>query len=334
MSKHQKDAPERDGYTTAPWEGDVLLRSGLKFIHLRMIVALDETKMVGAAALQLNISQPAASRMIAEMEAILKAPVCERLPRGVALTPFGAALARRSRAILLELRDTEREISDLRLGRGGSVIVGSVTAPAIDLVVPALNRVRARHPNIEVTLHVETSGVLIRELLASRVDFVIGRIPDDYDPRQFATRTIGLEYANLLVRSGHPLLGRRKGTKVTLADMQEYDWILQPHSSPLRRAVEALFMGSNIPLPARVMNTSSILLTMVLVAQSNAIAPIACQAAQFITKSNSLGLEILETDFPIEIQAYSLISSQSRSMSPAAAMLYREICIQAGLEVQ
>ncbi|MGO4840916.1 LysR family transcriptional regulator, partial [Rhizobiaceae sp. 2RAB30] len=84
-------------------DGESLLRSGLKLGHMRMIVALDDHARVSAAAQVLNISQPAASRMIAEMEAILDVRLCDRLPRGVALTSYGKALARRARAILLEM---------------------------------------------------------------------------------------------------------------------------------------------------------------------------------------------------------------------------------------
>jgi DNA-binding transcriptional LysR family regulator len=93
-----------------------LLRSSLKVSHMRMIVAIEDSGQISAAAHMLNITQPAASRMIAEMEDILGVPLCRRLPRGVELTPFGTALARRARTMLLELREVDREISDLRSG--------------------------------------------------------------------------------------------------------------------------------------------------------------------------------------------------------------------------
>ena len=159
-----------------------LLRSGLKVTHMRMIVAIEDSGQISAAAHVLNISQPAASRMIAEMEDILGVPLCRRLPRGVELTPFGAALARRARTMLLELREVDREISDLKSGKGGAVFLGAVTAPAIGLAVPAIRRIRKNFPRIEISVQVDTSGVLARELLASRHDFIIARIPDDLNP--------------------------------------------------------------------------------------------------------------------------------------------------------
>ncbi len=208
-----------------------LLRSGLKLSHMRMIVAIEDSGQISAAAHMLNISQPAASRMIAEMEDILGVPLCRRLPRGVELTPFGAALARRARTMLLELREVDREISDLRSGKGGAVFLGAVTAPAIGLAVPAIRRIRKNFPRIEISVQVDTSGVLARELLASRHDFIIARIPDDLNPRLFEARVIGIEKACLIVRRGHPLAD---GRTVELEQLTDYDWVFQPGGSLLQ----------------------------------------------------------------------------------------------------
>src|SRR5579872_2719920 len=90
--------------------GKPLPRGRLKVSHLRMIVALEEHEMVSAAADAMNISQPAASRMIAEMESLLDAQLCERLSRGVRLTPLGLSLARHARSVLLQLARAEQEI--------------------------------------------------------------------------------------------------------------------------------------------------------------------------------------------------------------------------------
>jgi DNA-binding transcriptional LysR family regulator len=298
-----------------------LMRGGLKLAHMRMIAALDEHGQVSAAAQVLSMSQPAASRMIAEMERILKVPLYDRLARGVALTPYGKALARRARAVLLEMREADREIADLRSGRGGSVFVGAVTAPAIDLVVPAIGRLRERYPQIEVSISVDTSAVLARELLASRHDFIVARIPDDLNPRLFESREIGVEKACLIVRRGHPLLS---GAAVPMERLAAYDWVFQPAGSLLRRTLEGQFLRHGVPLPERVLNTGSLLLTLVMVARSDAIAPISVEVAQFIRDDDGLAgaIDIVPIDFDIEVQPYSLIMARNRLLSPAAEALY------------
>ncbi|CAN7424168.1 LysR family transcriptional regulator [Pararhizobium sp. LjRoot255] len=298
-----------------------IFRSGLKMSHLQLILAIEDHGQISAAADALSISQPAASRMLGEIEAILKAPLCARVARGVELTQYGRALARRARTIFLELRETAREISELKTGSGGSVSLGSVTGPALNLAVPAVRQVSTAYPGIEINIQIENSNVLVRELLSARHDFVIGRIPDEMDPRQFNLIEIGEEDVCLIVREGHPLLD--KGL-VSSADLPGYDWVFQPQGTLLRRAVEDSFLSAGTPLPATIINTSSIILTVSIVRHTNAIAPVARDVASLIaTNGGQAGeIRILPTDFNIKIRPYSLITARGRALPPSAKLLY------------
>jgi molybdate transport repressor ModE-like protein len=309
----------------SPSDRKLTARSPLKLNHMRMIAALDQHGNVSAAAATLNISQPAASRMVAEMEAIVDAPLLERHARGISLTPYGAALARRARAILIELNEVEQDFADLRTGRGGTVHLGAVTAPAVDLAIPAIHEMRQRFPRLDVTIQVEASPVLARELLASRHDFIIARIPEDLNPKLFESRVIGIEKACLLVRRGHPLLG--VSTPVDLQVAREFEWVLQPSGALLRRTVEQHFVRRDTALPDRILNTSSLLLTLVMLSRSDAISAVSLEVARFLRSEAGLdaALEILPLDFDIEVQPYSLITVANRTLSPAARLLYDAI---------
>jgi DNA-binding transcriptional LysR family regulator len=295
----------------------------LKLAHLRLIAALEETGMVSGAAQALNMSQPAASRMIGEMEALLEAPLCERLARGVRLTPLGQSLARRARSVLLQLAEAEREFAELRAGRRGSVALGAVSAPAFDLVAPVLTEIRATAPQIEIAIAIESSVVLARDLIAARHDFIIARVPDDLDARLFETVTIGLERASLIVRRGHPLLSR---APLSLEHLSEYPWVTQPRGTPLRRTIDNLFLAADVTPPERYLNTTSLTLSMMLVARSDAIAAMSVEAARFACEGVAPGaLTLLPTTFPIVVQPYSLITMRNRLLSPAAQMVYEII---------
>jgi len=298
------------------------LRAGLKLNHLRMIVAIEDSGQISAAAEVLNISQPAASRMLSDLESIVKTPLYERVARGVVLTTFGEALARRARKILLELREASREIGELKSGKGGSVFIGAVTAPAMSLVVPAINTVRKTFPGIEVSIQVETSNVLARELLAARHDFIISRIPDDLNPRLFEVREIGIERACLIVRSDHPLLKKRKPSSLT--EIRDYDWVFQPPGTLLRRTIEDIFLSRAVQLPETVVNTSSLLLTCAMICATDAIAPVAIDVAQFLASqsSNASDVRILPIDFEINVKPYSMITVRERALPPSARLLY------------
>jgi len=300
---------------------DSLLRAGLKLNHLRMIVAIEDSGQISAAAEVLNISQPAASRMLSEMESITKTSLYERVARGVVLTTFGAALARRARKILLELREASREIGELKSGKGGSVFIGSVTAPAMSLVVPAINKVRKAYPGIEINIQVETSNVLARELLAARHDFIIGRIPDDLNPRLFEVTEIGIERACLIVRDRHPLMKQKVSS---LSDVRDYDWVFQPPGTLLRRTIEDVFLSRGVALPENIVNTSSLLLTCAIICETDAIAPVAVDVAQFLASqsSNASDVRMLPIDFDINVKPYSMITARERALPPSARLLY------------
>ena len=300
---------------------DSLLRAGLKLNHLRMIVAIEDSGQISAAAEVLNISQPAASRMLSEMESITKTQLYERVARGVVLTTFGAALARRARKILLELREASREIGELKIGKGGSVFIGSVTAPAMSLVVPAINKVRKAYPGIEINIQVETSNVLARELLAARHDFIIGRIPDDLNPRLFEVTEIGIERACLIVRDRHPLMKQKVSS---LSDVRDYDWVFQPPGTLLRRTIEDVFLSRGVALPENIVNTSSLLLTCAIICETDAIAPVAVDVAQFLASqsSNASDVRMLPIDFDINVKPYSMITARERALPPSARLLY------------
>lgn len=302
-----------------------LVRGALKFNHMRMIAAIDQHENLSAAAATLNISQPAASRMVAEMEAIVEAPLLERHARGVSLTPYGAVLARRARSILIELNQVEQDIADLRTGRGGTVHLGAVTAPAVDLAFPAIRDIQQRYPRLDVTLQVEPSTVLARELLASRHDFIIARVPDDLDPRLFDSRVIGVEKACLITRRGHPLTSGRDGADLRAA--REFEWVLQPQGTLLRRTIEQHFRLRDLPMPDRVLNTSSTLLTLVVVTQSDAIASVSLSVSDFLRAPSGLdaAIEVVPMDYEIEVQPYSLITAANRTLSPAAQLVYDAI---------
>lgn len=299
----------------------------LKLAHLRLIAAIEETGVVSSAAQALNMSQPAASRMIGDMEALLEAQLCERLARGVRLTPLGQSLASRARSVLQQLDEAEREFAEMKAGRRGAVTFGAVSAPAFDLAAPALTTIRAIAPQIEIEVAIDSSIALARDLIAARHDFMIGRIPDDLDARMFETVAIGVEHASLIVRRDHPLADR---SPVTVEALAAHPWVTQPRGTPLRRTIDNLFLSVGLSPPERYVNTTSLTLTMMLVARSDAIAAVSVEAARFACDGMAPGaLTRLATPFPIIVQPYSLITLRNRLLSPAAKTVFEVMRAQA-----
>lgn len=303
-------------------------RSALKLAHLRLLVMIEEVGQVSLAAEALNMTQPAASRILTEMEALMKCQLCRRASRGVVLTQYGKALSKRGRKILLELREADREITQLKIGNGGTVHIGAVSAPSMSLVVPAVNAAMRKFPSIEINIDVDNSNVLIRDLLSAKYDFVIGRIPDDANTNLFTFHEIGVEKASFAVRNEHPLMLRHS---VSIADMAKFEWVFQPPGTLLRRAVEELFLKHNLRLPSNLVNTPSIVLGLALLKSSDCIMPVSQDMAAFITdQSGDIGkIAQLPTNFELIVRPYGLITMKDRMLTPTAQSLYDLIREQA-----
>ncbi|MYI88761.1 MAG: LysR family transcriptional regulator [Gammaproteobacteria bacterium] len=78
------------------------------------------------AAEKLNITQPAVTRTIRDLENIFAIELFERNNRGVTPTIFGAALSNRTKQILAELRSAVDEINSIKNAEEGHVIVGTL----------------------------------------------------------------------------------------------------------------------------------------------------------------------------------------------------------------
>ncbi|MBL4646211.1 MAG: LysR family transcriptional regulator [Rhizobiales bacterium] len=302
-----------------------LLRKGLKLSHLRLLVALAEHGKISKAAEAIGITQPAASRLASEIENLSGTELYHRTGRGIQLTPLGVQLAFRSSRILQEIGDAGRDIEEMQQGLAGRVRVGSVTGPAIEYVLPAIRYFRLSYPGISIEVEVATSDVLAPMLAEGRLDFALCRLPSDYDPSMFRESQWVTEPVSLVARSGHPLL--RDGGKITNDRLLQQDWVLPPVNSILRNTVERELRNRGLPLPARVLTTSSFLFTLAMVQKTNAVAPLASAVTSGFTDAElGTGAIInLPTELEIKVEPYSILTRAGQALTPAAHSVFEAI---------
>lgn len=138
----------------------------LKPAQLRLLTAIARHGQLQLAAAEVSLTQPAASRMLAEIERGLGAPVFLRQPKGMEPTEIGQIVLRRAQAMLREMRSMAAEVQALREGFGGAVRVGAVTGPAVGYLVPAIRQIKRDAPGAEITVDVAPSRDLLRHLAA------------------------------------------------------------------------------------------------------------------------------------------------------------------------
>lgn len=292
----------------------------LKPSHLKLIRAIHDTGKLQLAADAVGMSQPAASRLLSEIETGAGGPLFERLPRGMEPTAIGEAFVRHARVILAEIDTLASEIAQMHRGTAGGVRVGAVTGPAVGALVPALVALRVEMPGIRPTIEVAPSVTLVRGLEEGRFDFVLARIGSDNDAGAFEAYPGRTETISLVVRASHPLAGR----KVPLSETLPYEFVIQEPGSPIRTALENAFLEHRLHTPAQVTNSSSLLIALNIIADSDAIAPQTREVAQLLTRTAS-GLAIIETDEDIVVSNFLVLQVRYRALSPVAQRLLDEV---------
>jgi DNA-binding transcriptional LysR family regulator len=100
------------------------IRARLKTRQLLLLVALDEEGNIHRAAEVLKMTQPAASKLLKDVEDVLGVPLFDRLPRGMRPTAYGEAMIRHARSALASLNQAHDEVQALKAGRFGQVSGG------------------------------------------------------------------------------------------------------------------------------------------------------------------------------------------------------------------
>jgi DNA-binding transcriptional LysR family regulator len=288
----------------------------LKPVHLRLLAELGEAGALGLAASRIGIAQPAASRLLAEMEDVLGLSLHERQGRGLRLTHVGAALARRAARIEMELFDAAQEVAEAATGRAGVVRVGAVTGPALSLVLPMLTAMQRTLPEFRAEVTVATSINLCDMLRDGRLDFALARLTPG--ETQLKARPMANEPLSLVVRRGHPLLVR---PKITVADLLQYDWVMGDDETLLTQTVMARLAEIDMPLPNRRISTSSFLFTLALLNQTDAIAPLATPVVDSLSGNPSVPFVSLPIDLGLTVAPFSLVTRIGSQMTPSAQRL-------------
>ena len=299
---------------------NALVRKGLKFSQLRLLAALRDLGQIGAAAQHVGLTQPAASRLRAQLEELAGVALYTRHARGVVLTEAGRVLAEQAASTLQGLDLANERIGQLVRGARGLVRVGSVTGPSLELLLPVLREARLAYPEIELAVEVGTSDRLSDLLLNRELDFYIGRIPERADAGVYELDVIGPEPISLVVRLGHPLV---RQDRLQLRDCLDYDWVTQPPGGLLRRTAETYILKQGLPLPKRVLGTSSTLFTLAMLNETNAIAPLARAVADFFIARGALGSRLARLPVAEDMQVgdFGLVRRAGEAVSPSTERL-------------
>lgn len=290
----------------------------LKFRQLRMIEALARHQSMTRAAAALGLTQPALTKSLRELEALMGEPLFERHAHGVRATATGQIVLRYARAALSDLQRLEQ---DLELGGEAgatSVVVGALPVAAVGLLPAVITRARAEHPGLQIRLVEGRTEILLAQLEAGEVDLVVGRLYPAAAPDGLTREALYAEPISVLARAGHPI---HRLKRPTARDLAAYDFVLPGFSQRIGHDVEHFMAAIGLtPSAASIRSTSrGFIREMLLATDMVTVTPRIVMGGDLLR-----GLvRIVALPGPSMPRPAGVITDPRRGVSPGARLLIR-----------
>lgn len=294
---------------------DWFIRNELKTRHLRLLVALDDLRHVGKVASHVNVTQPAVSKMLSEMEKELGLKLFDRTPKGVTPTVYGESLIKHARHLLKGYNDARDDLKDLMAGGKSRLKVGVLSNVVSALLPLSVALLKRQSPETNVLLREGTMERLLPQMLQGDIDIIVGRLAEKHSLPDLESKVLAQEPIVLVARPGHPLLQHER---LDWADIMQYPWVLPSSEGLLHEPLERTFEQQGLPMPSDFVEALSIQFVIAYLQLTDSIATTTRDIADYYRQRNQLAL--LHFNFPRMMRPLGIIWNKSRTQPPALAL--------------
>ena len=291
----------------------------LKLRDLRLLDAVVRSKSIARAAVQLNLTQPAVSKALSELEHMLGVRLVDRSRQGVEPTPYGRALLRSGVAIFDDLRQGVREIEFLSDPTAGDVRISASEPVAAGVLPIIVDRLARQYPRMSIYVTQSPIAVLeyrtpqYRDLRERNVDLVLGPIVRPFAEDDLEAELLFEEKPVVVAGTRSRWVRRRK---VELADLIDEPWCMPaPDTLVGSRCVEA-FRACGLHVPKRTVLASSIQLYCGLLATERFLTMLPDSLLRFSGKR--LGIKALPIDLLVPPRLIGIVTLRNRTINPGA----------------
>lgn len=192
----------------------------MRLASLRALIAAIDEGSIRSAARRLDVSQPALTKMIHELERELATRLLQRSTTGVVATAQGAVLYERACAADRELSQAVEQIQQLGGSMTGALTIGAVPLAVMLLIPETLRTFGREFPEIQLRISEELYIAQLTRLRKGEVDIALGPLPDQLPAGEFVVERLMPISMVIVVRKGNPLAEARR-----LADLAEARWV-------------------------------------------------------------------------------------------------------------
>ena len=266
----------------------------LKRRHAELLVALDDERHLGRAAERLHMSQPAASKALAQLEEQVGYALFERGTQGSQPTNAGMVMVRHAR---YSLGAAERVAAELRAAeeRGASLLrLGTLPSAAPRLAPQLIAHLMPQWPRLEIKLVEGVLNELVDKLARDELDIVLGRLGSRLLPEDCQIIRLHEEPILVVARPGHPLAGR---DALEAAELARWPWVLPLEGTMMRERLDEAFVRSGARAPDSSLQSNSLLATLALLSQQDWLAALPQAIARYCERQGSV------TVLPLRLEA-------------------------------
>ena len=287
--------------------------SRLRFRHLQFLDILGRTRNLRLTAEQMHITQPAATKVLMDIEEMLESRLFDRLPRGMRPNELGLFTLRYAHSALDSHRKFVDEFSTLKQGGHGHLTIGAISGSAAHLLIAAVAELQRLRPLLVVKVLEQSSDQLILWLAERKIDVMVGRFTDASQRDQFQYEELAGEGLQITAGVHHPLRGVQAPG---LLELSRWPWILYPPSTALRKVSEDIFSSTGLSLTSGIVETPSFLFALELMQSTDMLS---LQPAALVEKYVRRGLLTrIAAEVPDRMPGYGLITLQGEPPGTAA----------------
>lgn len=218
-----------------------LLDGRIKLRHLTCFLEVARLKSVSGAASMLGLSQPAASKTIQELEAILGVELFDRSRRNLVPTSFGEVFLRYAGASITALKQGMQSVTQAEAAV--SITVGALPTVSARILPAAVTHFSAQRYGMKPRIITGPNGYIISQLRLGEVDLVIGRMAEPDAMKGFSFEHLYSERIALVVRPGHPLL---QPSVFDIGAIVGFQILMPPPGSIIRPTVDRFLVANAI----------------------------------------------------------------------------------------
>ena len=301
----------------------------LKLRDLHVLDAVAEAGSMAKAAPRLGMSQPAVSRVVADMEHLLGVPLFDRTSTGVELTRFGQALRRRTTAVTDELQQGLGELAFLADPTQGEIRVGT-TEPMTALTATIIQNISDAYGRIRFVVSAADTLALHEKLRHREIDIAVTRMAADFDRYQDLVGEALFEDELAVIAGKHNPLVRRR--HLTLRSLMNEKWLLgTPAMSFLRPFIEEAFRSEGLDVPAATVTCGSYAMQVNLLAAGPFLAILPRATLRYPAPHPTLAP--LRVRMPTTRRPVGLVRLKHRHVSPTVDLFCR-VAREAAAKVQ